>query len=225
MTQTIWQDLLKTALLGTDRTLPTVETLSALSEFGISTEDPTEATLAGAGVFALAQKAGFMLKDFDKNLPDAALDETARPMSAASVRHLQRLLSPDFRLLSPNDVLFLLDEFCHIVSANNRVASPELLPVLLNHWGRLSSVGLIIGERGRWLAAQNPKWRRFLDAKYTPPKRSMTVAAWFKLVLEGSATNIELAETQLSLVLRDRRDVFAALDILRFRGEFAEGLL
>ena len=98
MTQTIWQDLLKTALLGTDRTLPTVETLSALSEFGISTDDPTEATLAGAGVFALAQKAGFMLKDFDKNLPDAALDETARPMSAASVRHLQRLLSPDFRL-------------------------------------------------------------------------------------------------------------------------------
>jgi hypothetical protein len=59
------KDLYKTALLGTDRITPSVETCEKLRALGIETDDLTESVLLGIGILAMAERAAPVLVQFE----------------------------------------------------------------------------------------------------------------------------------------------------------------
>ena len=56
----VWQDLVKTALIGTDKATPSVSTLEKLEKMGVKAVDTAEVVLEGAGVFTILAKEVFL---------------------------------------------------------------------------------------------------------------------------------------------------------------------
>ncbi len=150
------EDLYKTALLGTDRMTPSVSTLEKLRGMGIETDDATEAVLTGVGILSLARKGGYPLLNFEGELPVVCPKETQSYMSARAAKYIQDVLDkkiPIYNYLYAP--LFQLVAEC--AAQNNKIVPIGLLPTLLNgEWQ--AGMEQLIGERGKWLAAQNPKW-------------------------------------------------------------------
>ena len=172
------EDLYKTALLGTNRMTPSVSTLEKLREMGIETDDATEAVLTGVGMLALALKAGHPLLEFISNMPLPCPEETKSYMTPKAAHYVKDVLDkkvPIFTYLqSP---LFDLVAVCAV--QNNKIVPVELLPLLLDRAWQ-PSIRLLIGERGLWLAAQNPEWKKLIEKTYTPPKMSVVEVAAVK---------------------------------------------
>ncbi len=161
-------DLLKTALLGTDRMTPSVSTLEKLRDMGIETDDATEAVLTGVGMLSLARKGGYPLLDFEGELPALCPIETKSYMSSRSAKYIQDVLDKKIPIYN-----YLYAPFFQLVAEcavqNNKIVPIGLLPTLLNGWGQ-SGLDQLIGERGKWLAAQNPKWVNVLSEQKKPTK-------------------------------------------------------
>jgi hypothetical protein len=154
--------LLDAALLGADRAgLPPAEALPlplAGLRAALDDRSPAEALWLLAGAEALYDAAGRLpdrVAASDWQLP-AYRPEGDRPVcSPAAARYLERSLNQGDAAHLP-ELLRLLDR------AGQR-APDDLLPHLLERGAKLprSRPALlpILGERGRWLAAMNPKWR------------------------------------------------------------------
>ena len=67
------KDLIKTALMGTNRMTPSVQTLRVLNAWGIDATDLPEAVLLGIGTADLVQKSGYILP----NMPTEQLQAAA----------------------------------------------------------------------------------------------------------------------------------------------------
>jgi hypothetical protein len=179
----MWDDLYKTALLGTNRMAPSVSTLEKLREMGIETDDATEAVLTGVGMIGLARKAGFPLSDFEGVLPVACPVETKPYMSLKAAQYLKDVLEKKLPLFHYLHAVFLkLVADC--VVQKGKIVPIFLLSdlldygthgtssVLLTSDGTSSVLHSMLGERGVWLASQNPKWKNvFLDTA-KPIKKS-----------------------------------------------------
>jgi hypothetical protein len=175
----MWDDLYKTALLGTNRMTPSVSTLEKLREMGIETDDATEAVLLGVGMLGLAQKAGFPLSDFEGAFPTPCPVETKNYMSQKAAQYVKDVLDkklPVFAYLHP--VFLNLVSDCAV--QNNKIAPIHLLPKSLDAAGQ-PAVLQLLGERGIWLASQNPQWKNVLLKTDKPTKMSAA---------ETSATNL-----------------------------------
>jgi len=160
-----WHDqLLKMALLGTERQsspLPTPPKTLAESFARLAGLDRESALLGALGLVAVYRLAG--------RLPDQ--DSTPRPTVCPADEHpvcspgasmfLSRILGGEHPPLLP-ELLGALD------SVGKRVPE-ELIPGLLEQGRSQSGIrtlsGKVIGERGKWLAAQNPGWGWALAAK------------------------------------------------------------
>jgi hypothetical protein len=179
----MWNDLYKTALLGTNRMTPSVSTLEKLREMGIETDDATEAVLLGVGMMGLARKAGFPLSDFEGVLPTVCPAETKSYMSLKAAQYVKDVFDkklPVFAYLHP--VFLNLVGRC-VVERGKIVPVPFLLhfldsrthgtsSVLPMRDGTSSVLQSMLGQRGVWLASQNPKWKNvFLDTP-KPIKKS-----------------------------------------------------
>ena len=153
----IWQDLVKTAVVGTQRQqLKIVKQENQLGEVlsRLDINDKEGSLLSAAGTIYFYQKAGKLTAiDSKKTLGTCDLDDLPY-CSQLSEQHLGMMLSGgDSRALP---------EWLKLLAEAKKVVSPKYLPELLalgksnNHLRK--DILPVLGKRGIWLAAQNPEW-------------------------------------------------------------------
>jgi len=153
----LWNELVKLALLGTDRSTLSPAMKAALQGYGIDTEkEITEVVLESAALQAPLQKAGFQPKKWeDENLTTSPEEELAN-CSIKSANHLALILMGRYP--------FALTEFVQTMADHNKCLPFELLPDLLDKcvkdedlWQQLAPT---IGNRGHWLIKLNIAWQK-----------------------------------------------------------------
>ncbi len=152
-----WEELVKVALIGTDRSNLSEVTTKQLSGLGIDTsKEATQIILEGATLFSLMEKTGSFPKPWDKAIPSKAPAEKGTPCSKKSRNHLKLILRGNY----PD----LLPEFISHLVKNKKLLPLDLLPELLDEslsdhelWKELQDA---IGQRGNWLIHQNPTWQK-----------------------------------------------------------------
>lgn len=157
----IWKNLVKTALIGTDRSDLSESTLEKLEELGVDIEaNSANVLLEGAALYAQMRKAGFQPKKWKDEISLPAQQDELKICSKKSSEHLAMILNGSF---AP-----ALDTYIQQLIANKKSLPPELLPELLEKcrsdktlWEKLKGA---IGERGNWLIEQNEDWH-FLIGK------------------------------------------------------------
>ncbi|MER5646542.1 DUF5691 domain-containing protein [Streptosporangium sp. NPDC002524] len=141
-----WEDLVSTALVGTDRR-------------PLPGQGASEVELLGrAAVHTLRMRAG-RRPVAPGELPAVAPPEERPAVSRAAGDRLARILGGE----QPR----LLAEWLETAAARGHRLSPHLLPELLDHAAKDRSIrphlGVLAGNRGRWLAGLNPAWGFLLE--------------------------------------------------------------
>ena len=152
-----WDDILATAVVGTDQRK--FKPAAREDDLGrllaqINDKDREGFLLTAASVIALYRTAGVA-----PPVDTQPADEVCAPdeMSRASVRsgqHLWSMLNGEFSDLLP-------EWLAALKKAGKRVPEEYLAPLLLyaaNEFSLHSMIADVVGQRGRWLAAQNPDW-------------------------------------------------------------------
>ncbi|MCB8924695.1 MAG: hypothetical protein H6652_03625 [Ardenticatenaceae bacterium] len=167
---TAWNDTIKTALLGTNRAkLPTLPGNNALGQLltQLPPQEDAASLLTVAGTVALHQQTGWQPR---QNAPTPPT--TNPPDLPVCQPHIAYQLDA---LLEGTQAL-LLPEMLEALAQTGHRAPEFLLPSLLDKGKKLSqarpAILLVLGQRGRWLAEQNPDWQ------YASPK----VEHWVKLL-------------------------------------------
>ncbi len=160
----IWQDLVRTALIGTDKATPSVSTLEELQKLGIQSEEVTEAVLEGAGVLAILRKGAFPLPYFEGDKWTVSENEENPVCSSKSAQHLKEILRGSYRTAFP--------EFLFHVEKNKKVLPPEHLPEIFHLFRgdrQLQPViSAVMGHRGTWLCQINSDWAHFSNKNPLP---------------------------------------------------------
>ncbi|MDO0926140.1 DUF5691 domain-containing protein [Streptomyces sp. TG1A-8] len=160
---TSWEDLVTTALLGTDRRPP--------AGAGPGRRAPV-ALLDAAAVEAVRRRAGLRPAPAARR-PEPAPEDPRPPLPAAAARRLATLLADrpgggGGRRGSAPDLVELLPQWLAAANARGYAAPPQALPALLDAArGRtdLRPAALAFaGPRALWLARLNPDWRFALRA-------------------------------------------------------------
>lgn len=156
----MWQNIVKTALLGTQRSQLSESDKLALNEFGVKTDaEPARIVLQSAALMGQMQRIGQELPKRKGGLPMAAATETLEFCSEKAAYNLRLMLSSE-------EFAPALPEFLRHLENAKKILPPEALPQVLNEcianeilWEAIQNA---IGERGKWLALQHPKWRNLL---------------------------------------------------------------
>ena len=159
-----WKELVRVALIGTDRAKLSPELLKSLESLGVDTsQDATQILLEGASMLSLINKTQGQLQDWKGTLPSPGKSDSTNPCSPKSSNHLSLILSGNYESA--------LSEFLSHLINNKKCLPPEKLPDLLDQclsnpelWQKLR---FTIGERGEWLIQQNPDWHILT---FTPQK-------------------------------------------------------
>ncbi|MEU7579564.1 DUF5691 domain-containing protein [Streptomyces sp. NPDC041068] len=166
MTHPWWDDLVTTALLGTDRrALP-----AALHTPG---KEAPVALLDAAAVQTVRRRAGLRATPAAA-LPERAAADLRPPVPPAARRRLATLLTDQpgsasgGRRGAAPDLMELLPQWLALANSRGYGAPPELLPALLNAArGRTDlrpQALTFAGPRALWLARLNPDWKFALRA-------------------------------------------------------------
>lgn len=155
----LWSQLARTALLGTPQSSTPIPDLlgSKLTE---GLEPPEKQLLLAAGTLSLVRKAGYQPLTTTAVRGAAAPAETQPALGPTGSHHLRLLLSGSMGALLPK----YLQQLAH---SGRRLPFPLLVPVLeyaRTHPELRRLVGPVLGQRGQWLAAQNPDWQTLLAA-------------------------------------------------------------
>lgn len=154
-----FSQLLRIALLGTRQSGEAAPLLPGLST---PADSPEQRVLLAAGTLALMQKAGFQPPKATKEPPSPALADTWQPLGP--------LGADGFRiLLASNHYAAFRTEYWQQLARHQRLVPPALLVAALNNESfRQYSPGnlALLGERGRWLAQQNPDWHAVLAPQH-----------------------------------------------------------
>jgi hypothetical protein len=154
----IWQDLSAIAVLGTaqqalDVSLPGDALGEALKR--IDWSDPEQALLSAAGLAALWRRAGQLPVTCHAPLPRVCAPDDQPSGNETAGRHLQLILQGHYTKLLPEWLTAL-------AQAGKRIPArylPELLEVGRIRVSLRVRILPVLGQRGRWLAEQNPDWR------------------------------------------------------------------
>lgn len=159
--------LLRIALLGTRQSGEAVPLLPGLT---VPTDSPEQQLLLTAGTLALMQKAGFQPAKATNEPPLLAVADTWQPLGP--------LGTDSFRtLLASNHYAAFRPDYWLQMAQHQRLVPPELLVEALHNesFRRYSPGNLaLLGERGRWLAQQNPDWHAVL----APQHSAEDLGAW-----------------------------------------------
>jgi hypothetical protein len=165
-----WPTVLRVALLGTRQC---ADALPALDLGDLpAAENREQQLLLMAGALALVRKAGF--QPLASLAPATAPPETGLLLGTQGRALLKQVLaSPHFRT-------YLLRNYLQQLAERSRLVPPALLPDVLG-WLQTEKpaaplVANALGERGRWLAAQNSDWQFILAA--TAPEAAPAEADW-----------------------------------------------
>jgi Family of unknown function (DUF5691) len=158
--QTWWDGLAVAALLGTDRR-PTLDTSSLPGPLAAAAAqlsgDPAAVLLDTAALAVAYRRAGAPPQRAGAE-PDRALAEARRRPTPRAGALLEAVLRSDVQLLR---------FWCETAAAADLVAPDEHLPALLDRAVQLPAIrpaiGLVLGERGRWLARMHPRWAAAVD--------------------------------------------------------------
>ncbi len=154
-----WQELVKAALMGTNRGQLSSILKETFSNFEITnTEESAQQVLDAAAMLSLMQKTGVPVETWDKALPEVAPPDTTEVCSSQSSRHLSLILQGTYDNALPEFIAAMLEYAKRL--------PPERLPDLLDRaladqelWQNIKSA---IGQRGQWLIRQNPHWQELL---------------------------------------------------------------
>lgn len=179
----MWTELVKVAILGTDRTEIPAAVLAELQSVGIDINESPDLVLArGLAYFRMLTKAAGELPVYEGELP--AFIEEAEGIglcSPKSGRHLRLILDGTFPAALPEFIALLLER--------KKALPPESVPALLDRcindadlWGQLQPA---LGQLGHWLIGQNPAWEHLaprVDPAEWPEagmgKRRLILAHW-----------------------------------------------
>ncbi|MEL6636581.1 MAG: DUF5691 domain-containing protein [Bacteroidota bacterium] len=152
----LWQELIKVALMGTERSQLSPPTKEELRRLGIDPAlPPPRLVLEGAAYLATMHKGGIRAREWTRPLPEAAPpNDPQRDCSPRAIQVLEQILNDSF----PD----ALGEFVQLLHQHQRQLPAEMLPDLFDQarrnaelWGKLRDC---IGTRGHWLLQQNPDW-------------------------------------------------------------------
>ncbi|MDT0570450.1 DUF5691 domain-containing protein [Streptomyces sp. DSM 3412] len=158
-----WEDLVTTALLGTDRRTP---------PGAVSGREAPVALLDAAAVATVRRRAGIRPVRAAAR-PAAVAPDPRPPLPPAARRRLTTLLADrpgtgGGRRGAAPDLMELLPQWLALADAHGYAAPPEVLPALLDAArGRTDlrpAVLAFAGARALWLARLNPDWRFALRA-------------------------------------------------------------
>ena len=152
----IWKDIVKQALIGTERGQLPEATKNQLQKFGIDINaDSAEIILKASALLSKMKRAGYQPIKNITEPPVIALPETQIICSTTSVRHLMLIMSGGYKDALP--------EFLAILAEVGKRLPEEVLPEVLemgkNKQKQWDLFRKIIGERGEWLVRQNPEWQ------------------------------------------------------------------
>jgi hypothetical protein len=157
--QTIWQELVAAALVGQERGATPIPSASGklgavLATLATTKPDPDQVLLTAAGVVLLYRRAGARPVIDSSSLPEPCPADERPACGERSSGHLARMLAGQFREVLP--------EWLAAMAQAGRRAREEDLVALLeqgrNHRGLREAITLVLGNRGRWLAAHNVAW-------------------------------------------------------------------
>ncbi|MEL6148352.1 MAG: DUF5691 domain-containing protein [Chloroflexota bacterium] len=158
----MWEDLIKAALVGTDKAPPLALNGGTLAKLagGVAGRSNEDALLSLAGATALQEMAGYITHSTGIDLPEqAAADE--RPLcSDTAVQQLaMRLLEQDFRLM---------EEWVRLCDESQLSVPARYMPLLLAHLRARSDLypqlRAVTGPRGAWLSQFQPEWQPIFAA-------------------------------------------------------------
>lgn len=176
MTGPMMDRLLPIALVGTERS-PGLRALlrevpapltGLMQALATAPEEDATVLLRAAGVLAVAQRVGGGLASADA-LPEAPAPARSDTRPALSTEPHQALLQ---RLLGEDVPDSLRHEALSLVAQRGWRLPAALLPPMLALALRLPmlrpAVGAVMGERGRWLVQQQPRWRSIVERPAEP---------------------------------------------------------
>lgn len=226
----LWQALVGTALMGTDRQKPnlpqTQDDQDALATVvsQLDWQQSEQALLGAAGAITLHRQVGQIPRSQSQELPALAtcgVDDMPC-CGDRTARHLNQVLESQTELLP--ELLGL------IAVAGQRV--PEMLLPKLLQAGQKSiamrpAILAVLGERGRWLAGQNAAWRygqgearadfetetpelKALWPEEDAQSRALTLRAWRQV--DAQAAREALEAVWFGELAKERLALLAALE-------------
>ncbi|MDQ3705848.1 MAG: DUF5691 domain-containing protein [Chloroflexota bacterium] len=165
----LWAEIVNTALLGTERrpfaVPPWRDALTGLLLSSLN-GDKEAALLSMASTVAIYNRVGRLPVRDNSPLPPACEPEERPYVSAVSTQHLSALMTSAYH----NKVLA---EWLRKVARMGRVVPPENLVPLMDlgaNWAEIrEDVSQVVGKRGSWLAAYNPKWKYAIGVDDSQP--------------------------------------------------------
>ncbi len=166
MSHKLWDDLARIALLGTGRApMPAIngsETPLTPLLKQITGEPPERALLQASAILYQYRRCGGMASMPPLPQPNSAPTEQRPPAPLAAERYLKQIIHGKFNAIAP--------EWLQLTINRQERLPPQFLPHLLDFGikraGLHTQITQILGQRGNWLAAQNPKWHYALDIAY-----------------------------------------------------------
>ncbi|MFE0645856.1 DUF5691 domain-containing protein [Streptomyces sp. NPDC058877] len=172
----LWEELLTSALLGTDRRPP-----AGLVD-GATARDLPGALLDAAALHTVRRRAG-LRPGAAASPPDPAPEDPRTPLPPAARARLDQLLagrtapSPAGRRGAAPDLAELLPSWLALANTHAYKAPPAALPALLDAARARTDLRpqalRLAGPRGLWLARLNPEWRfavRATNGRLPSPK-------------------------------------------------------
>ena len=152
----VWKDIVKIALIGTERGQMSDSLKKELESFGINTNaDSAEIILKASALLSKMKRAGYQPIKNTTVVAAPASAENQAICNKKSVRYLMLILSGNYKEALP--------EFLSVLAETGKRLPEEVLPDVLEmgkkkqeQWNLLRK---IIGERGEWLVRQNPDWQ------------------------------------------------------------------
>ncbi len=156
----MWQNIIKTTLLGTQRSKLSESDKMALEALGVNiSNEPARIVLQAAALLGQMQRVGQELPKRKGGLPKVSPDEKLAVCSEKAAYNLTLMLSNEY--FAP-----ALPEFLRHLEYAKKILPPEALPQVLNKcvvdealWGTMKNA---IGERGKWLALQHQEWKNLV---------------------------------------------------------------
>ena len=153
----IWQDIVRTALVGTERQpLTLTSSPNPLNELlsHLNNTDPEGKLLSAVAAISLYQRAGQSPITNNQPLLEPCPPDTNLTCSTRAAQHLKLMLSKEREKLLP-------EWLAAAATAKQCVPDyclPELLELGRNSRQLRPAILAVLGKRGRWLAAQNSDW-------------------------------------------------------------------
>lgn len=177
-TQALFEALVGAALLGSERQPPPLAGAEGpLADLlaRLDPADPAGALLGAAAAVDLYRRAGYPPRPVPLEAAPPACDRhDLSRVSDRAAAHLARMLAGEHSQVLP--------EWLEAAASAGRRAPEEQLPALLDaglDQPKLQEPLLaVLGARGRWLAALNPRWHYAQEAAETPETEVAFTQAW-----------------------------------------------